>query len=217
MKTRTISLIAAIMLTSWGRVAAQSFNTIGSTKPRYKVIQTTATKHEKEMPSADSTSIYKGKEPTAEAVDSTNHIVMSKPLGLTVHSPLASPLKITSPYGIRRHPILKVNKMHNGVDLHAKFEPVYAMLPGVVVKTGYDNISGNFVTLQHASLRVSYCHLSYIGCKKGDSVYAGQPLGIAGSTGRSTGVHLHLTLKIGNQHCNPAPLLRMIEQQTIEN
>ncbi len=107
--------------------------------------------------------------------------------------------------------------MHNGVDLRAKREPVYAMLPETVVKTGYDSISGNFITLQHASMRVSYCHLSVIGVEKGAKVFAGQPLGIAETTGRSTGVHLHLTLKIDEKVCDPMFLIAYIRHRISMN
>ncbi len=132
---------------------------------------------------------------------------------MSVSYPLRqSKLVVTSPYGMRRHPLLGVNKMHNGVDLRAGCEPVYAMLAGTVVKVGYDNVSGNYITLQHASMRVSYCHLSVIGVEEGTTVYAGQPIGIAGSTGSSTGVHLHLTLKVGGRACDPMPLLKIIEK-----
>ncbi len=166
---------------------AQSFNTISNSKPHYRIAQ--VVQKRQEAPSADSTSIYKQKEPTAAAVDSHS------PLSI-VHSPLASPLHITSPYGMRRHPVTGKMRLHAGVDLRANFEPVYAMLPGEVLNVGYEPKGGNFISLKHGNIKVTYCHLSHIGIAKGSTVYAGQPIGISGNSGQyTTGPHLHLGIK----------------------
>ncbi len=216
---------------------AQSFNTITDGSPRYKVaaVQDASEYGEMEilgMPkeaSLDGDVHVMQADTLAGTVCSATHGTDTALLAtsglqeqqtertrypLSVSYPLRqSKLVVTSPYGMRRHPILGgVNKMHNGVDLRAKCEPVYSMLPGTVAKVGYDNVSGNYITLQHASMRVSYCHLSVIAVEEGTTVYAGQPIGIAGNTGRSTGVHLHLTLKVNGQYANPMLLLRLIEE-----
>ena len=62
--------------------------------------------------------------------------------------------------------------MHNGIDLRARNDEVYAMFPGVVKKVGYDKCSGNYVTLQHGDYTVSYCHLSKVTLNKGTRVHA---------------------------------------------
>lgn len=119
--------------------------------------------------------------------------------------PLKS-IKVTSPYGYRRDPFTGKLSWHNGLDLRAKKEPAYAMMDGIVEKVGYDNRSGNYVTLRHGNYHVSYCHLSSIIVRKGEYVYPGIIVGVTGNTGRSTGNHLHLTCKKDGKSFNPAIL-----------
>ena len=119
--------------------------------------------------------------------------------------PLKS-IKVTSPYGYRRNPFTGKLSWHNGLDLRAKNEPAYAMMDGIVEKVGYDNRSGNYVTLRHGNYHVSYCHLSSIIVRKGEYVYPGIIVGVTGNTGRSTGSHLHLTCKKDGKSINPAIL-----------
>lgn len=119
--------------------------------------------------------------------------------------PLKS-IKVTSPYGYRRDPFTGKLSWHNGLDLRAKNEPAYAMMDGIVEKVGYDNRSGNYVTLRHGNFHISYCHLSSIIVRKGESVFPGIIVGVTGNTGRSTGYHLHLTCKKDGKSINPAIL-----------
>ena len=125
--------------------------------------------------------------------------------------PLKS-IKVTSPYGYRRDPFTGKLSWHNGLDLRAKNEPAYAMMDGIVEKVGYDNRSGNYVTLRHGNYHVCYCHLSSIIVRKGESVYPGIIVGVTGNTGRSTGSHLHLTCKKDGKSFNPTILLNLIEK-----
>ena len=119
--------------------------------------------------------------------------------------PLKS-IKVTSPYGYRCDPFTGKQSWHNGLDLRAKNEPAYAMMDGIVEKVGYDNRSGNYVTLRHGKFYISYCHLSSIIVRKGESVFPGIIVGVTGNTGRSTGSHLHLTCKKDGKSINPAIL-----------
>lgn len=119
--------------------------------------------------------------------------------------PLKS-IKVTSPYGYRRDPFTGKLSWHNGLDLRAKNEPAYAMMDGIVEKVGYDNRSGNYVTLRHGKFYISYCHLSSIIVRKGESVFPGIIVGVTGNTGRSTDYHLHLTCKKDGKSINPAIL-----------
>ena len=125
--------------------------------------------------------------------------------------PLKS-IKVTSPYGYRCDPFTGKQSWHNGLDLRAKNEPAYAMMDGIVEKIGYDNRSGNYVTLRHGNFYISYCHLSSIIVRKGEYVYPGIIVGVTGNTGRSTGNHLHLTCKKDGKSFNPAILLNLIEK-----
>ena len=122
--------------------------------------------------------------------------------------PLKS-IKVTSPYGYRRDPFTGKLSWHNGLDLRAKNEPAYAMMDGIVEKVGYDNRSGNYVTLRHGKFYISYCHLSSIIVRKGEYVYPGIIVGVTGNTGRSTGSHLHLTCKKDGKSINPAILFKI--------
>ena len=119
--------------------------------------------------------------------------------------PLKS-IKVTSPYGNRRDPFTGKLSWHNGLDLRAKNEPAYAMMDGIVEKVGYNNRSGNYVTLRHGKFYISYCHLSSIIVRKGESVFPGIIVGVTGNTGRSTGSHLHFTCKKDGKSINPAIL-----------
>lgn len=119
-------------------------------------------------------------------------------------------IKVTSPFGMRKDPFTGKKKMHNGIDLHARNDEVYAMFPGVVKKVGYDKRSGNYVTLQHGDYTVSYCHLSRVTVKERTPVLAGDVVGITGNTGRSTGEHLHLSCKRSGISINPSMILEYI-------
>ena len=125
--------------------------------------------------------------------------------------PLKS-IKVTSPYGYRCDPFTGKQSWHNGLDLRAKNEPAYAMMDGIVEKVGYDNRSGNYVTLKHGNYHVSYCHLSSVIVGKGERVFSGTIVGVTGNTGRSTGCHLHLTCKKDGESFNPTILLNLIEK-----
>ena len=85
------------------------------------------------------------------------------------------------------------------------------MMEGVVVKVGQDKASGKYVTLQHGAYTVSYCHLSKILAVKGAAVRPRDVVGITGSTGRSTGEHLHITCKLDGKSVNPSVILDYIQ------
>ena len=130
----------------------------------------------------------------------------------------AYPLKqiqVTSSFGYRKDPFTGKKRLHNGLDLRARNEEVYAMLHGKVIKTGEDRRSGKYVILQHGNIQISYCHLSKILVPVGTSVDPGKVVAISGSTGRSSGPHLHITAKLKNEYINPYLLLeyakRLIE------
>ena len=130
---------------------------------------------------------------------------------LSVSYPLKE-IHVTSPFGVRTDPFTKKRRKHNGLDLRADRCETYAMMHGIVVKTGQDRVSGKYVTVRHGNFSVSYCHLSEWRVKKGDCVRPGDVVGISGSTGRSTGPHLHLSVRVGRRHINPAVLLQFIDE-----
>jgi len=123
---------------------------------------------------------------------------------------LKSPLKFTrisSGYGNRVHPILGFSKMHMGVDLSApRGTPIWAPGDGTVIFSGRQGVSGNLVTLRHANgYQTIFAHLHTIApaVRKGSRVIQKQVIGTVGSTGRSTGPHLHYGMKKDGRHVNP--------------
>ena len=126
---------------------------------------------------------------------------------------LVSPLRhisVTRPFGYRRDLITKRKALHNGLDLKANYEPAYAMMHGEVIKVGRDKRSGLYVALRHGDFTVSYCHLFQVLVTKGTHVRPGTIIALTGNSGRSTGPHLHLTLKKDGKNINPAILLYII-------
>lgn len=106
--------------------------------------------------------------------------------------------KETSPYGWRTHPITKRKSFHYGSDFSCNKVPVYAIEQGTVYKRGYDSSAGYYVYVYYKRLGVcvAYFHLSGISLKKGASVKKGTKIGVAGTTGSSTGVHLHVGVRV---------------------
>lgn len=129
--------------------------------------------------------------------------------------PLKGKFQISSKFGLRRNPFGKnATERHCGLDLSAKSgTTVYAMLPGEIVGIGFDSRSGNYIKLSHGSLTVTYCHLMRKpSIAIGTKILPGQPVAHVGSTGRSTGPHLHITLKKNGRVLDPAILLDYISQ-----
>lgn len=113
---------------------------------------------------------------------------------------------ISSSYGLRRHPILGYTRMHAGIDFRAPYGmPVHAAADGVVQFAGRHGGHGNFVRLGHGGgLGTGYAHLSRIAVSPGSSVRRGQVIGYVGSTGLSTGPHLHYEMYRNGRTINPA-------------
>ena len=115
----------------------------------------------------------------------------------------------TSPFGMRIHPITGVETMHNGVDLAGPSgTPIVASRDGTVTtaKTGYNSGNGNYVVINHGDgFSTSYLHmLENLQVSVGQKVKAGQVIGYMGSTGMSTGPHLHFTIYYNGSTVNPA-------------
>ena len=186
--------------------AKAQFNTVSENVCRYKVRKVEA----KILPPAnnqvDSVTVNLPQQET-DSVDNKQKQWISSYTGFTY--PLKS-IKVTSPYGYRRDPFTGKLSWHNGIDLAAHNAIVYSMFPGIVERAGYDYRSGNFVTIHHGDFHISYCHLSRILVSKDQSVLTGFPIGRTGSTGRSTGEHLHITAKFKGKACNPMAILEYI-------
>ena len=138
-----------------------------------------------------------------------------------ISMPLKSNLKITSDFGMRFHPIFQTSKLHNGVDLRAKYENVFAVLDGIVTESGYDeNGGGNYIKILHSNrFETSYLHLSEIYYRKGEFVKAGFIIAKSGNSGNSTAPHLHFAVKKFGKFINPISFLNDLNQanQFIQN
>ena len=119
-------------------------------------------------------------------------------------------LALTSAYGNRVHPLTGKYAVHAGVDLRARDDTVFAVLPGCVEAIGFDPLLGIFVRLRHGAFQTVYGHLSQLFVLQGDSVLSMTALGISGSTGRVTGEHLHFAVKFQGNYIDPLAFLLAI-------
>lgn len=186
------------------------FNTIAKIPGRYRVETLQEGVEKPEATLASATSVQ---EPSAKPSDGHKKLWIDR--YLSVSYPLRQ-MKVTSPYGYRKDPFTGKRKFHGGIDLHARGEQALAMMEGVVVKVGQDKTSGKYVTLQHGNYTVSYCHLSRVLTVQGAVVRPRDAVGITGSTGRSTGEHLHITCKFNGKSVNPSVLFDYIKSMQQE-
>ena len=133
---------------------------------------------------------------------------------------LASPMefsRVTSGFAMRFHPILQTRRKHNGVDYAAPIgTPVRTVGDGVVDFAGWQNGYGNVVEVRHSSERSTlYAHLSRIDVKKGQRIEQGQRIGAVGSTGWSTGPHLHFEFRVNGAHQDPLRIAKASETMTL--
>jgi len=119
--------------------------------------------------------------------------------------PSASSRRVTSEFGNRIHPILKVKKLHTGIDIGAPAgTEVLAANHGTVIKADWNNSYGNVVMIDHGGGIVTlYAHNSKLLVKTGDYVKKGQTIALVGSTGNSTGPHIHFEVRVNGQYQDP--------------
>ncbi len=123
--------------------------------------------------------------------------------------------EISSPWGMRLHPILRYTRLHGGADIGgAVGAPIHAVADGVVTKAaqGYNGGSGNNVRIDHGTIEgkpveTSYLHMHTITVAPGETVKKGQVIGSVGNTGLSTAPHLHFSVYVNGVNSDPAPYL----------
>ena len=127
-----------------------------------------------------------------------------------VRKPVAGEVDMSSPFGMRLDPFLGRPAIHTGVDLRGDIgEPARATATGKVTIAGWDGGYGNMVEIDHGNgLATRYGHLSKILVKVGQFVRIGETVGLIGSTGRSTGPHLHYETRINGEAVDPQKFLR---------
>lgn len=119
---------------------------------------------------------------------------------------------ITSYYGERKDPFTGKKAFHKGIDFRGNNDYVYSVMPGIVVKTGKNKSLGNYVKVKHGDFTTLYAHLYNVLVNEKQNVDAGQPVGVSGSTGRSTGEHLHFQVYHKDKVIDPKPLLDYITE-----
>lgn len=124
--------------------------------------------------------------------------------------PITAEFRISSRFGARKDPITGADSYHTGIDLACPTgTAVKAAMSGTVAKAGWSNVFGNYVIIKHIDgYQTLYGHLSKIKTKKGVFVSQGELIGLVGSTGYSTGPHLHFTVYKNGKLVNPSTLLK---------
>ena len=119
--------------------------------------------------------------------------------------PVPSSHKISEEYGNRIHPILNISQFHNGIDIGAPTgSNIVAAYQGKVVAAAYSGTMGNYIMLDHGDgVYTIYMHASKLYVAEGAEVSWGQTIAAVGSTGRSTGPHLHFSVRVGGQYVSP--------------
>lgn len=129
---------------------------------------------------------------------------ISVPSGMPLHD-----ATLTSDFGMRTHPILGGRRNHKGVDLaQPTGTPVYATADGVVSRAEPFSSYGNYIQIEHGGeLQTRFGHLSGFAVVAGQQVHKGDLIGYVGSTGRSTGPHLHYEVRVAGEAVDPRPYM----------
>jgi len=136
----------------------------------------------------------------------------------TVSVPSRMPLesaRVSSGYGMRDHPVLRKRARHNGIDLAAPTgTPIYATADGTIERANWFSSYGNYIQIDHGNaIETRFGHLSRIVVSDGQKVHKGDLIGYVGSTGRSTGPHLHYEVRIAGKPVDPRPFMVETEAQ----
>lgn len=125
--------------------------------------------------------------------------------GGTFQWPIAKYTKISSDYGYRIHPTLGVTLFHNGIDIASPYgTAIYAAYDGKVVAAAYTSVMGNYIMIDHGDgIYTVYMHCSKLYVSNGDVVVRGETIAAVGSTGRSTGNHLHFSVRVSGSYVSP--------------
>jgi murein DD-endopeptidase MepM/ murein hydrolase activator NlpD len=140
-------------------------------------------------------------------------IETGKPAAISVAVPAGMPLanaRMSSGYGMRNHPVLRRRARHRGIDLAAPTgTPVYATADGVIGRADWFSSYGLYVKIEHGGeLETRYAHMSRLAVNAGQRVKKGDIIGYVGSTGRSTGPHLHYEVRVDGQDVDPTPYMK---------
>ncbi|HEY6814048.1 MAG TPA: M23 family metallopeptidase [Croceibacterium sp.] len=148
---------------------------------------------------------------TWKSMDVTGAVSEAAPIA-AISVPSRMPLEdatLTSDYGMRTHPVLGGRRNHKGVDLaQPSGTPVYATADGIVSMAERYSSYGNYIQIEHGGeIQTRYAHLSGYAVASGQQVTKGQLIGFVGSTGRSTGPHLHYEVRVAGEAVDPRPYM----------
>jgi murein DD-endopeptidase MepM/ murein hydrolase activator NlpD len=132
-------------------------------------------------------------------------LALSLSTAFTLVWPVPDLTEVTSPFGMRNHPILKGERLHAGIDLSVRQgTPIIAAGPGVVIRAGETKVNGRYLIIDHGhGVTTAYLHNSKLLVVEGQRVAAGTFVSLSGNTGRSTGPHLHYQLELSQQPVDP--------------
>ena len=148
---------------------------------------------------------------TQPATTNTATVPTYRPTGVSIPSRMpVNGATLTSGYGLRWHPVIGGRRQHKGVDLAMPIgTPVYATADGVISKADWFSSYGLYISIEHGgNIETRYGHLSRLNVAAGQMVHKGDLIGYVGSTGRSTGPHLHYEVRIAGVAVNPIPYLQ---------
>ncbi len=124
-------------------------------------------------------------------------------------------VRLSSGYGMRTHPVLGGRRQHKGIDLAGAIgTPVHAAADGIVSRADWFSSYGLYISLEHGgAMQTRYGHMSRLNVAAGQRVHKGDVIGYIGTTGRSTGPHLHYEVRLNGEAVNPVPYLQAGEYQ----
>jgi murein DD-endopeptidase MepM/ murein hydrolase activator NlpD len=160
------------------------------------------------------TSPVAGPTGSGELVTAYSSPIQQRAISVPSRMPLEG-AALTSNFGMRTHPVLGGRRQHQGIDLAAPTgTPVYATADGIVGRADWYSSYGLYISINHgASMETRYAHLSRLAVAAGDNVKKGDLIGYVGSTGRSTGPHLHYEVRVEGLAVNPIPYMVESEAQ----
>lgn len=137
--------------------------------------------------------------------------------------PVAKPLRddyyISSTFGVRKDPFRGTRAMHSGLDMASHWKtPIYATAPGIVVKAGWNGAYGRMIEIDHGNgFKTRYGHIKTILVEKGQHVTTGERIALMGTSGRSTGTHLHYEVRFLDKPYNPVKFLKAEQHVLIKS
>jgi murein DD-endopeptidase MepM/ murein hydrolase activator NlpD len=203
-----VSIFAAgVMLMGMGATPAAAQGTAASTQ----IASAIRSADETQTPLSEGDHEFRQLFASWKSLDSGTGVATSAPrakVAVPSRMPVGA-VTLTSDYGMRTHPVLGGRRNHKGVDLAAPSgTPVFATADGLISKAERFSSYGNYIQIEHGGeMQTRYAHLSGYAVKAGDKVHKGDLIGYVGSTGRSTGPHLHYEVRVAGQAVNPVPYM----------